>query len=122
LVKVPPVDPAEVLKALPEKMTSPVILGGLMLGDLARLAADIVKRPNVYVEISWLETMDCMAAALKALDASRLLFATHLPFFYAECALAKIKEARLPRAVEAAILAGNAHRVFLARPSQPEGR
>ncbi|OGV63331.1 MAG: hypothetical protein A3K19_21855 [Lentisphaerae bacterium RIFOXYB12_FULL_65_16] len=112
LMKVPPVDPAAVLKALPAEMTSPVILGGLMLGDLNRLAVEIAKRPNVYVELSWLEVMDCMATVLKAIDASRLLFATHLPFFFAECALAKIREGRLPRKVETAILAGNARRVF----------
>lgn len=112
LVKVPPVDPAEVIRALPADMTSHVILGGLMLGDLNRLAAEIAKRPNVYVELSWVETMDCLATVLKALDAGRLLFATHLPLFYAECALAKVKEGRLASTTEKAILAGNAQRVF----------
>ncbi len=112
LARMPPVDPAQALKALPPDLAVPVILGGLKLSDLIRLSQPISAHPRLYVEISWFDRMDCMAAALETIPADRLLFATHQPLFYPECALAKVREGQLSPRLENAVFFANARRLF----------
>lgn len=115
-LRVPPADPTEILAALPPDAHTPVILGGLRFYDLMRLAGAIIANPLVHVDIAWLDLMDVLTVVLESIPFKRLLFATHQPLFYPGCALAKVREARLPRRAEDAILSGNARRLFNVQP------
>jgi predicted TIM-barrel fold metal-dependent hydrolase len=112
LVKVPPVVATEVLERTRSLADLKLILGAATIGDLAANKTEIAARPNVAIDISWLEQMDCMQRVLELVDAGRLLFGTHQPFFYPECAVFKVNEGKLSASVRQAILADNARRVF----------
>ena len=96
------------LKAFPRLR---VLLAGITLGEVTRLAR-VVRRRNVWLDVSWLDGVDCVRRALTATSASRLVFGSHSPFFYPDSALLKIAESRLSAAEQRAICCGNAKRLF----------
>jgi hypothetical protein len=68
--------------------------------------------PNVHVEMSFVESIDTLPVALKQIDASRLLFATHFPVHDPAPAVAKLSgDSSLAEPISD-IAAGNARRLF----------
>lgn len=71
-----------------------------------------VERESVLAETSYVKgPLNALEELVGKLGHERLLFGTHLPFSYAQTAVAKVAEAPLSEAAKAAILGGNAERV-----------
>jgi len=101
-------DALALAEAVPEARV--VIAGAKLaeLGELSRLQA----RPDLWLDISHLDGLDCLARACDAIGDERLLFATCWPFFYARAARLKVEEAELSPQARARLLGGNAVRAF----------
>jgi len=112
LAQVPPHAAADALAATRPFPRLPVVLGAVTLADLTANRDEISARANLFVDISWLECMDCMRQVLTLVDHRKLLFGTHQPFFYPESGLRKVEEGQLSASVRRAIFAENAARVF----------
>ncbi len=70
------------------------------------------KTENVCFDTSFLEQMNTVAALMKDIPASRLLFGSHTPFFYTRAALMKMHYAEIGTDDRNSILAGNACRLL----------
>jgi uncharacterized protein len=72
-----------------------------------------VARDNVLAEVSFVKgPLNAMEDLVATVDSARLAFGTHLPFSYAQTALAKVREAAIADETKAAILSGNAARLI----------
>lgn len=80
--------------------------------ELAREAERIRALPNLWLDLSHLDGLECIARSAQAVGARKLLFATCWPFFYPASARLKVAEARLPARTEAGVLGVHAGRVF----------
>ena len=71
-------------------------------------AVSLVKETsNIYVDISFVETLNTISALLKEIPASRILFGSHTPFLYTRSAIMKIKSANIPKRDSEAIVFAN---------------
>lgn len=83
-----------------------------LLGMADRLAA----AGNVWAEVSHADGVACLERLAGALPADRLLFATHMPFFYPEANVLKLVESDLLLDVRDALLWRNAAELFGLEP------
>ena len=77
-------------------------------GEAVKLAAV----PNVYVDISFVETFDTLRQLCDEAPVSKILFGSHAPWLYAKAAAAKLKLCSLTKEERAAIGSKNAAKVF----------
>lgn len=71
------------------------------------------QRDNVLAEVSYVKgPLNAIEDLVSKVGSERLVFGSHLPFSYAQTALAKVREAPIGEAAVAAILNGNAARVI----------
>lgn len=91
-----------------------VVVAAARMGEIENreMAARLRQLRNLWVDISHLDGLGCIARARAAVGARKLLFATSWPFFYARSALLKTEEANLPRPHLAAVMGGNAAKAF----------
>jgi predicted TIM-barrel fold metal-dependent hydrolase len=111
---IPPAPVEEAIAIAESAPTARVVIAAARLGEIepAGRAARIRSLPNLWVDISHLDGMNCLSRAREAVGAARLLFATSWPFFYARSALLKTEEEGLS-STEAEMIAGaNAAEVF----------
>ena len=72
-----------------------------------------VPRDNVVAEISYVKgPLNAIEDLVGKVGSERLVFGSHLPFSYAQTALAKVREAPIGEAAVQAVLSGNATRVL----------
>lgn len=109
--RVPPVPIAEALALVDAVPEARVVIAGARLGEMAE-AGRRGLRPNVWLDLSHLDGLECVGRAREAVGATRLLFATGWPFFYAASARLKVAEAELGAQEAARVLAGNAAEAF----------
>ena len=107
--EVPLADALDLVASLPKAR---FVLSAAHFVETMREAERIRSLRNVWLDISHLDGLECIRRATKAVGASRLLLSTCWPFFYAKAALLKVAEAQLPARENAAVLGGNAGRVF----------
>ena len=67
---------------------------------------------NVYFEIAMLEGVAAIASLLRSIPLERVLFGSHVPFFYLESALLKLRESALTPAQLDALSHANAERLL----------
>lgn len=71
------------------------------------------QRENVLAEVSYVKgPLNAIEDLVSRVGSERLVFGSHLPFSYAQTALAKVREAPIGEAAVQAILSGNAARVL----------
>ena len=116
LPEVPLADALDLAASVPKTR---FVLAAAHFVELTREAERIKGLRNVWLDMSHLDGLECIRRAAKAVGARRLLLSTCWPFFYAKAALLKVAEAQLPARENAAVLGGNAGRVFLARDRHP---
>jgi predicted TIM-barrel fold metal-dependent hydrolase len=88
------------------------------LGTLrAKPLLDLIAAGEVYVEISMLEGVAGIERLLAQVPSQRVLFGSHVPLFYFESALLKLKESPLNQEQLNAIRRGNAQRLLASRGS-----
>lgn len=116
LLRVPPVDPAP-LAGLVSRTPGLklVVLNALGLLRGAALQT-LLKAGEVYVETAMLEGVEGLARLLETVDADRVLFGSHAPFFHVESAVLKLRESPLTAPQAQAVRERNARRL-LARHS-----
>jgi len=71
---------------------------------------------NIYVDISFVETLNTVAALLEKVPASRVLFGSHTPFLYTESTVLKLTAAEISKADFDAIAFKNAESLLGIRP------
>ena len=62
--------------------------------ELTREAERIKALPNLWLDLSHLDGLECLARSVQAVGARKLLFATCWPFFYAASAWLKVADKR----------------------------
>jgi len=70
------------------------------------------KTPQVSFDFATLENVGGVASLIEQVDADRVLYGSHAPFFYPEAATLKIKESALSDDVARKIISGNANRML----------
>ena len=78
------------------------------LGEAVRLAAV----SNVFVDISFVETLDTLCSLCAVIPVSKILFGSHVPWLYPRAAMAKLRLSSIGEEERIAIGSGNALRVF----------
>jgi len=95
LMQVADVPAADVI-AVAEKMQQVnIVLGGIKWGEAQGNVDKITALPNLWLDISQMETMDGLRRMIDACGTTRMLFGTHAPFFYIRSAIIKLDEAQL---------------------------
>jgi len=89
---VPVSDAIEAAKAFPQVK---IVLGGVKWAEVAGNVEKIKALPNLWLDISQMETMDGLRRMIDLYGVERLLFGTHAPFFYIRSAIIKLDEAQL---------------------------
>jgi len=95
LMQVPDVrvtDIIEVAGALPQVN---IVLGGIKWAEATSQATNIKALPNLWLDISHIETVDALRRLIDVYGTERILFGTHAPFFYVRSAIIKLNEAQL---------------------------
>jgi len=113
LVMVPPVDLAPLPAAAAAHPAVPVVVANANNTQIVGLARAGDLAPNVYFEISHIESVNGVKTVADAVGVQRLLFGTHAPYFYPEAAHLKVfVESELSEAEIAAISHQNAQRLL----------
>ena len=86
LMRVPGVAADDVVALARQRPDVRFLACGAYLGDLATLA----EAPNVWAEISLVESGQALASAVAAMGSERLVFASHSPFLYFDAVAAKL--------------------------------
>lgn len=82
---VPPVPVAEIAAAAEAFPALEILVLNGFADELAKL-----NFPNVYYDFAFVERFDTLRANAAKLDANRLVFGSHAPFFYPEAAISKL--------------------------------
>ncbi len=115
LCRVATVDPAPLLKLLPEaKGLQLVLLNALASPARAGALRPLLQAGQVYVDLAMLEGVGGVGNVLQALPVERLLFGSHFPLFYFESALNKLHESALRPEQERAVRGQNARSLLAA--------
>ncbi|MFQ6041300.1 MAG: amidohydrolase family protein [Candidatus Poribacteria bacterium] len=112
LMQVPDVPVADVIAAAGKTQQVKIVLGGIKWGEAQGNAAKITALPNLWLDISQMETMDGLRRLIDACGTERLLFGTHAPFFYIRSAIIKLDEAQLSDEERERITRRNSERIF----------
>jgi predicted TIM-barrel fold metal-dependent hydrolase len=86
LMKVPGVE-NEVILAAAAAVDHPLLIHGAYFRELSELAG----APNLLFDIAFVETIDTLAKTTEIVPPPRLLFSSHVPFFYPEGAINKVQ-------------------------------
>ena len=101
--------PADAIVNLAKAVPNGRILAcGIFRSELPMLAS----APNIFVELSSIESGDTLADAIEAMGADRLLLGTHAPVYYPLPAVAKLTSSDQPADVLDQITSGNARAFF----------
>ena len=111
-VKVPGTDLSPLAGAISSRPELPIVLCNASVADLANLGSALAESPNVFVEISHIESVGGVAELAESIGVSRVLFGTHAPYLSAESAVLKMQEADLSDEDRACILGGNTKRLL----------
>ena len=95
LMQVPDVPVADIIAAAEKTQQVNIVMGGIKWGEAQGNVAKITALPNLWLDISQMETMDGLRRMIDACGVERLLFGTHAPFFYIRSAIIKLDEAQL---------------------------
>jgi len=87
LMKVPGVDNQEI-SALAQRYPAPLLIQSAYFAEIQELAA---AGPHLYFDIAFAETMNTLQRLTATVPSDRLLFSTHMPFFYPEAAIGKVE-------------------------------
>ncbi len=113
LVRVPPVDTEEII----ELAGNFPRISFLCLSAYFRQAVTLCsERPNIYVDISFVEKMNTVAALTEKIPASQVVFGSHSPFFCTESALLKMRHAEICPAAKKLIQYKNAAHLSCLEP------
>lgn len=108
LLKVPGV-PVDDIVALAERMPKLTVVA---LCPYFAEAVKLAKAANVYVDISFAETLDTLGQLCAAVPAGKVLFGSHAPWLYPKAAAAKLALSTIGAADREAIGWRNAARLF----------
>ena len=116
LLKVPgvPVDEVEALAARLPELTIVAVCG--YLREVIRLAAV----PNVWLDISFAETVDTLGALKAEIGLAKLLLGSHAPWLYARAAMAKVETGTITAVERNAVGGKTAGRLFRLRRLPPD--
>lgn len=68
--------------------------------------------PNIYVDISFTETLNTVESLIEKIPANRVVFGSHTPFLYTHSAVMKIKSANISKRERKAIMFANARQMI----------
>jgi predicted TIM-barrel fold metal-dependent hydrolase len=112
LMQVPDVPVADVIAVAEKTQQVNIVLGGIKWGEAQGNTAKITALPNLWLDISQMETMDGLRRMIDACGTERLLFGTHAPFFYVRSAIIKLDEAQLSAEERECITKRNGEKVL----------
>ncbi len=110
--RVPPVPPEEVIALATRHPKARVVVAAAKLAEFNAHKDALRARPNLWLDISHLDGLECLRRTCRALGAKKLLFASSWPFFYAKSAELKVVEAELSAEDAARPMGENAEEVF----------
>jgi predicted TIM-barrel fold metal-dependent hydrolase len=112
--RVPPVLLEEVINLAASVSTARVVVAAARLAEIetSAQAERIRALPNLWLDISHVDGLDCLGRARRAVGPEKLLFATSWPFFYARSAALKVEETELPSQEAEMVMGRNAAQVF----------
>lgn len=84
----------------------------IVLNPYFNEAVELAKNPNVYVDISFVENFDTLAALLEKIPAENVLFGSHTPFLYTRAAIMKLKCSNISKKDYDRIAYKNASEIF----------
>lgn len=85
-----------------------IVLSGINYGTTLRAYDLMQKFPNVYLEISGLQSFRAVDNAVQVVGAKRILFGSGLPLQYPACSVEKLRVAKISQEQRQAIAEGNA--------------
>ena len=88
------------------------LLCGARTPEILAIAERVAAAPNLWLDLSNADGLACLDRIAERLPAGRLLFATHMPFFYPVANILKFAECDLGDAARRAILTDNARELF----------
>jgi len=100
----------------------PLVLLDTSYWNMAEVMAVMRAYPHVYAETNWLATIDAVAIMAEAVGPDRLLYGSGAPARPMQKALNQVLEAELSAEHKAAILGGNALRLFRIPAERLRGR
>lgn len=109
---VPDVNIADAINAARSHPNTRFVMGGIRWGEATGRAEEIMKLPNLWMDISQIEYTDCLRQIIRIYGTRQILFGTHAPFFVARSAALKLREAELSEEEQRIITSDNAHEVF----------
>lgn len=109
LCQIPPVPVADIVRFAEKYPSLPVICLCPYFAELIPLTSG---NENVYVDISFVETMNTVNRVLKDVPAGKILFGSHTPFLYTRAAAMKTEYAEIDRKTYKMITETNAKKVF----------
>jgi predicted TIM-barrel fold metal-dependent hydrolase len=112
LMQVPDVPVADVIAVVEKTQKVNIVLGGIKWGEAQGNAAKITALPNLWLDISQMETMDGLRRMIDSCGTEKLLFGTHAPFFYVRSAIIKLDEAQLSANERECITKQNSERIL----------
>jgi len=113
LTKVPPVSTADISFVIEKFPELKIILGGIKLGEVKKLRSIIKENDFVFVETSWIDSLNGIDKLVKMVGISKILFGTNMPFFYPQSNLSKVQiENHLPKEDKEKILYKNAQKLL----------
>jgi predicted TIM-barrel fold metal-dependent hydrolase len=108
LCQIPPVPVADIIKFAKKYPLLPVIC----LCPYFAEAIELTAASNVYVDISYVETLNTIARTLRDVPAEKILFGSHTPFLYTRGATMKTEYAEIDKTTLKMITGTNARKIF----------
>ncbi|MFA6104605.1 MAG: amidohydrolase family protein [Victivallaceae bacterium] len=109
LCQIPAVPVADIVKLAGKYPSLPVVCLCPYFAELVPLTSNT---ENVYVDISFVETMNTMTRVLRDVPAEKILFGSHTPFLYTRAATMKTEYAEIDKKTLTLITETNAKKVF----------
>lgn len=112
LCRIPAVSAAEVTSIARRFPELPVIA---LCAYTHELPALIKNRPNVYVDLAFVETMRTLPSVLSRIPSDHLLFGSHTPFMYTRASLLKLLAPGVDESDRRRVASGNARQLLALR-------
>ena len=112
MMRVAPVDITPLPTLIQTIPAARVVLLNALRGPHGEVISSLRKTPQVSFDFATLENVGGVASLIEQVDADRVLYGSHAPFFYPEAATLKIKESALSDDVARKIISGNANRML----------
>ena len=110
--QVPDVPMADALALAAARPAIRWVLCGARTAEVHAAAEQAGQAGNVWIELSGTDGLACIEHIAAAVRTDRLLFGTHMPFYYPEANVFKLVEADLADDARDALLGGNARELF----------